>query len=929
MSCRSTVGSGLKGLATSVAIVFCGFAAVASAQVRDPCVTATSQDFVTMDVAYDCYRQFNASLEYRREHVENLKRFVEAYPFADLAGGSENPLFPSRIPIVSSLDSIADLTTPIPTSLFAFHSRISLLVRSLNDAHFGYFPSCFGAFDFIQPWHIAVTYPITEAGQGDVSEATRKPVVRVVGPLIRTVPAFWTEALGGEVVGRYSNWTVKSIDGVDAVQAIVAFATRIAGFSRTPESNFNRVLLRRVYTAQGFVSRSGPFYRTSFLGHDAATERTYVLSPPRGDPAFGKGDVTLTVPWAAVSNIGAAVASSKDFYDRLCAPRGGATAATRAAATRAAGDRPGNTASQQPLTELPLPFSKGALTLGSRSNTTFGAARRIAELREPLDPAEVIGRIVPLADQKGLTEEVASRVGKASDAVLSKAEGLGTAPVIDELDPLTPEKRRRGDDGVERRILQSRLARGARLKADSQPAVNAASASTTSVKSELAQEVPDPSNIFQQGRPLPNTPGSGATTPDDAATAAAKAAQNVEEKAAVGNAGNSAGGAATKAAATGDVNTVQPLVADANTAFYLLDRSTGVWVFPTVAPDGDFNEVVPDWLGTIVGGLRALEARGVKRLLIDVSSNGGGYSCIGDALAEYILADSPAIIDQVRLTPTMSALLKANLFGPDMNGILPLNSTSILSAAYTQTRGGVTSRLSGFFQFDCRSRLLSSLPRLRRGWKPEDVAIVSDGGCGSACACMIRSLRDAHKVRAFVYGGSSGAVFTPTSFEGGVVNTFDSIVGGYPQNVDELVTRDERDLLPRAFSAPTFGAIPVSQGYSRLGRFGTEFPVEWVPQPADAFLNVAEPWDRLAVWRAAGEQLRKPRSSRASTPAGDASQGESAAPAASGAGSGSAPATTGSSSTREIGPVANSAGGHTPAVRLAVGAIVFVTWFLF
>ncbi|KAJ3203428.1 hypothetical protein HDU67_010191, partial [Dinochytrium kinnereticum] len=72
----------------------------------------------------------------------------------------------------------------------------------------------------------------------------------------------------------------------------------------------------------------------------------------------------------------------------------------------------------------------------------------------------------------------------------------------------------------------------------------------------------------------------------------------------------------------------KPIVGDAHCAFYMLeDGETGVFVFPTVMPEGEFDVVVPKWLGMISGGLLALEAKGATKLVIDVTGNGGGYVC--------------------------------------------------------------------------------------------------------------------------------------------------------------------------------------------------------------------------------------------------------------------------------------------------------------
>ncbi|KAJ3104875.1 hypothetical protein HDU96_008771 [Phlyctochytrium bullatum] len=307
-----------------------------------------------------------------------------------------------------------------------------------------------------------------------------------------------------------------------------------------------------------------------------------------------------------------------------------------------------------------------------------------------------------------------------------------------------------------------------------------------------------------------------------------------------------------------------PLVANLDTAFYVLeDGITGVWVFATVSPESSYD----NWLGTITGGLRAFEQIGVKRLIIDVTANGGGDFCASTAFAEYILQNTPMIEDQLRLTPAVKALLKVDFFGIEspFSDIVPVSGrgSNIVAEAYTQDRGNGPQLLSGRFRF-CQSAGSTpagfirtfNLPELERGWAPEDVSVVSDGGCGSACACMIRSMRDAHPgFKAYTYGGRSGKPYTPTSFEGGIVVPFRLFEGYYPEF--DLLTEEERALLPGNITARFLGGLPITQGYSPLAK-DTGYPAEWIPQPSDEHLVIFDPTDKKSVWDAVAKKMRVP-----------------------------------------------------------------------
>ncbi|KAJ3106711.1 hypothetical protein HDU96_008132 [Phlyctochytrium bullatum] len=306
-----------------------------------------------------------------------------------------------------------------------------------------------------------------------------------------------------------------------------------------------------------------------------------------------------------------------------------------------------------------------------------------------------------------------------------------------------------------------------------------------------------------------------------------------------------------------------PIANSPDTAFYVLDDGiTGVWVFPTVSPSAPYE----NWLGTITGGLRAFEQSGVKRLIIDVTANGGGDFCASTAFAEYLLQNTPMIVDQVRITPAVRSLLKIDFFGLNAGDgdVVPVSGNDIVAEAYTQDRGNGPQLLSGRFKF-CQSAGATpagfvqsfNLPELERGWAPEDIAVVSDGGCGSACACMIRSMRDAHPgFKAYTYGGSTGLPYTPTSFEGGIVVGF-ATFGRYDPALD-LLTPEERAALPGNFTINLAGGLPITQGYSPRGKEALNYPAEWIPQPSDEHLVVANPTDKKSVWDTVAKRMRVP-----------------------------------------------------------------------
>ncbi|KAJ3096987.1 hypothetical protein HDU97_005348 [Phlyctochytrium planicorne] len=222
---------------------------------------------------------------------------------------------------------------------------------------------------------------------------------------------------------------------------------------------------------------------------------------------------------------------------------------------------------------------------------------------------------------------------------------------------------------------------------------------------------------------------------------------------------------------------------------------------------------------------------------------------------KYLVGNVPIVFDNFRLTKGLRALLKAKFFGEgnDQLGLInSTDSTDILENTYKKTRGGIQSEFSGFFDVLCSPMGVTNteVPALNVGWSPENILLLGDGYCGSSCAVMVRALRDGAKVKSMVFGGSSKKPFTPSSFEGGIVSAFTKFTARSLQ-VDPL----DNINLPRPFKLPVDGQIPVTEGFSILGKYGLDYPVEWVPQPAEYWIPFGTGdyvWD---IWTAAAAKL--------------------------------------------------------------------------
>ncbi|KAJ3109966.1 hypothetical protein HDU96_007012 [Phlyctochytrium bullatum] len=649
------------------------------------CTQVTGTGVYPITDVYACFDSFPISNELKAAETDALRRFYDVYPFGDLNVKPPEVLFQNNVNFLQELDAI----TANATNLFDYYSRVRLLINSMNDAHFAYTPTCINTFTFFQPFEIAAFYPASAGG---------RPVLRVVGNAMQFtifqraggMPALWSAGLpSGATLDTFTNYTVKAIEGQDAVTYVQNYAARLAGFSRSPDTNFNYILYRRDYIDGEYSSKPGNLYATNFLGRDAKPTRTYTLVPPNGS-----SEVNVTFPWLGAFRFDVNIRSNEEYYQQFCV-------------------RPAQTLQRREVNTI---------------SDVFGD--------QPKIPQWSTGYSGPI-----------------------------------------------------------------------------------------------------------NVPAAALLPP-----------------AAVGPIG---AGVSTGLRAPVDLS--RPVVRDNSTAFYVLDDgTTGVWVFATTQPKNESEAAAQAWIETIFNGFYTLNKRGVKKLIIDVSGNGGGQFCTATGIAEFLLANTTMITDQIKLTNTTRTLMKLDYLGflPTQQGpadALPLNGSDITTSPTRKDRGGGPVDLSGFFRLCQRERAeqrFASLPRLDNPWKASDLAVVSDGYCGSACGCMVRSMRDAHGIRTFTYGGVSGKAFTPTSYEGGIVVDFAAILQFNARAPIAGLSASETALLPRNFTSLITGQIPITEGYSFRGKFGQEWPAEFIPAPADVHLTgIEDVTDRTAIWRAVAAQM--------------------------------------------------------------------------
>ncbi|KAJ3201074.1 hypothetical protein HDU67_001559, partial [Dinochytrium kinnereticum] len=203
----------------------------------------------------------------------------------------------------------------------------------------------------------------------------------------------------------------------------------------------------------------------------------------------------------------------------------------------------------------------------------------------------------------------------------------------------------------------------------------------------------------------------------------------------------------------------KPMASDANTALYMVDSQTVLWVLPSFKPMGPKETALASWFGTVSAGLTQAEAAGATRLIIDVSNNPGGVVCAGHAFLEFLFADMKYVNYDIRRSKLLDTIVKTMFKYGDIKGSFSLSKIRIKGMdgkpkpatspseffpndpAYIYERGGEPATYSAKFDLDCSSYLEKNrqyLPRLKKGFEPHNIAVISNGLCGSTCSNFVR-----------------------------------------------------------------------------------------------------------------------------------------------------------------------------------------------
>ncbi|KAG0210467.1 hypothetical protein BGX28_009277 [Mortierella sp. GBA30] len=229
-----------------------------------------------------------------------------------------------------------------------------------------------------------------------------------------------------------------------------------------------------------------------------------------------------------------------------------------------------------------------------------------------------------------------------------------------------------------------------------------------------------------------------------------------------------------------------------STIFYQLKSQpdVGVIVIPSHHPKDQATE-----FKSLLQGMIDLNKRNVTNLIIDFQGNGGGYVKYASLLVNAFFpsqgASDFALLEDLRVTKSIQDLSTGafkNRFGAHYDASQYINLRT--NKAYTdnemflrplqRTRNG---RQAQYTQ--PTTNIPQSLPKFdfltSFAWsdKPNNIRILTDGRCGSACALSTHYFHALRKVPVVAVGGIKDEPLSMFSFIGGSVTTLQNIMIAY------------------------------------------------------------------------------------------------------------------------------------------------------
>jgi len=271
-----------------------------------------------------------------------------------------------------------------------------------------------------------------------------------------------------------------------------------------------------------------------------------------------------------------------------------------------------------------------------------------------------------------------------------------------------------------------------------------------------------------------------------------------------------------------------------STAFYRLKNSKACVAVHATEDVEHFTNDPVDYLN-FIEGLKKLRDGGCKKLILDMTNNGGGSVDFAYFINRLFFPKAkPYFVQDLRSNSYVQGAAKhagkqQDYTGSnwDGRGYVSMTADKLYNDAITMftkgfkyTRGDHTDTYSQRSYFEHGWPFLPLAKNDQLPWGADDIAIITNGWCGSACTMIATRFNIVHGVKTYATGGLRKTPLSYFAFPGGFVKSNADIV----EDIEALGYKGKNG--PTALPTRSNLQVAVGEIYASEGRTGA-IPLEY------------------------------------------------------------------------------------------------------
>ncbi|KAG0251989.1 hypothetical protein DFQ27_008337 [Actinomortierella ambigua] len=697
----------------------------------DPC-TALSKALepqITYDLVRTCFENIPYNATEANSILTTLYTFYkDFYIFVDSAQQPQQKK-PFTNPPVDILAELRLLGQRTYANDFEFHRQVDLVVNKLNDAHANYMPECYQHYLYIQPFDLYA--PVIDGVQ----------TIKILND-------------NHSLVGHpYQDCTVLTIDGEDALLHIQKWIDAHFGFSKDAGVRLNKALSQLIFNTQ---KMDWVYYSGQFTTRTALPEREKVVFKVRCDMKAGGGGGKAAPNLIHKRGDGRLAQEVEDEQEKQ-------------QKQQEEDEEEEEEEEEEGVETLSIPWSIYRLVSWKSFEDTPSFIQANCLVLPP-EPGKTVDEEPPKQQEQQQEqddgESDGDNGGENKDDVKEEDEKTLLEKWKDIFDKEVEEIEELVDDLFHPNNNDSD---------DTQPNTTVASSSSSSVTTSSIND----NNKHTKRMATPQKPSRRSVSDLQghyyAQSMARQGRATVIERRQL------------PAIPSPNERAARLIFNGTSSGFFQLVKrpEIGVVVIP--------SHMVDQKTATkhLIEGFEQLHQRGVQKVVLDLTANGGGYVNFAYDLVDWMFPNetrTSVYESDMRSSMSIKALADRDLLDDQYDGYYcpnafsdPVTGQPLDTNFFMDDR--IERRVRSPLGYTPRVLMNHDLGKFELGmpWQhhPQDMVLLTDGACGSACGMSLNRLKNRHGVASYAIGGRAKEDLSLFSFAGASVYGLDDLLNDF------------------------------------------------------------------------------------------------------------------------------------------------------